>query len=364
MALDGSDRQQLTVAPDFNPQYTPDGSRIVFESGRRGLISAIWSMNPDGSGPPRLTPGWLPCWWSRRLARPAVHRLLPQPEHPAAELAVCHGDRRIEHHAADVPGEQSRDVWPAFSPDGDEIVMLFSSDRGSATLCCYEVLEDPRRRLPADPVDAEPHPRRLRVRRLRLPDLDPEAGRLSSRGGGGPWVARRPSVAAGRPESVNVPPSTGRETRSRSSSGCRFRVPEHPERRWNSARRAVRVRRPEGIELCPPVPTTNSTMPRAGSSAPPRRLRREPLVVVLVPAQHDIGSGVVQQVHELSATSTSCRGPCRRTSGDGAGRRACTSWGAPARSAFNHSYLRRYPACSHRPCCSSNRARPGATRRR
>jgi Tol biopolymer transport system component len=137
MALDGSDKQQLTVAPDFNPQYTPDGSRIVFESGRRGLISAVWSMNPDGSDPQRLTPGWL------RAGGPDVS---PDGQHivffrnqniPLPNSLYVMGIDGSNITRLTYPMNGHHDVWPAYSPDGDEIV--FSSDRGSATLCCYEV---------------------------------------------------------------------------------------------------------------------------------------------------------------------------------------------------------------------------------
>jgi Tol biopolymer transport system component len=137
MALDGSDRQQLTTDFDFNPQYTPDGSRIVFESQRGGLISAIWSMSPDGSDPQRLTPGWL------RAGGPDVS---PDGQHvvffrnqniPLPNSLYVMGIDGSNITRLTYPVNGHHDVWPSYSPDGDEVV--FSSDRGSATLCCYEV---------------------------------------------------------------------------------------------------------------------------------------------------------------------------------------------------------------------------------
>jgi Tol biopolymer transport system component len=52
MDADGSNMQDL-MAPssngDFKSSFTPDGRTIVFESQRKGLISAIWSIDADGS---------------------------------------------------------------------------------------------------------------------------------------------------------------------------------------------------------------------------------------------------------------------------------------------------------------------------
>src|SRR5439155_25675191 len=47
--LDGTGLVQLTTSPgqDNNPNFSPDGSRIVFESGRDGNYE-IYVMNADG----------------------------------------------------------------------------------------------------------------------------------------------------------------------------------------------------------------------------------------------------------------------------------------------------------------------------
>jgi len=66
--LDGSDVRQVTndVARDRRPRWSPDGTRILFFSDRKGVYSA-WLTNPDGgnlsqvsAGGEALNPNWHP----------------------------------------------------------------------------------------------------------------------------------------------------------------------------------------------------------------------------------------------------------------------------------------------------------------
>ncbi len=81
MRPDGGDARQLTrnTQPDFNPEYSPDGTRIVFFSQRDGGNDEVYVMDADGTRQRRLT------------------------DHPAS------------------------DQNPTWSPDGNEI--LFDSNR-------------------------------------------------------------------------------------------------------------------------------------------------------------------------------------------------------------------------------------------
>jgi Tol biopolymer transport system component len=64
MNADGTEQTNLTNDPgsDNYPDWSPDGSKIAFTSRRDG-IEEIYVMNTDGAGPTRLTDA--SCCWSR-----------------------------------------------------------------------------------------------------------------------------------------------------------------------------------------------------------------------------------------------------------------------------------------------------------
>jgi len=120
----GTAEQQLTTAPgrDWFPEWSPDGSKILFLSDRDGP-GEIFSMNPDGTGQTNLTSnpaadGW-PAW------SPDGSRIAFQSYRDGnAEIYVMNADgsslSRLTVNAA-------FDGGPSWSPDGSRIA--FESDR-------------------------------------------------------------------------------------------------------------------------------------------------------------------------------------------------------------------------------------------
>ncbi|MDP9243005.1 MAG: hypothetical protein M3O84_07510 [Actinomycetota bacterium] len=137
MRVDGTHERQLTNGPDFKPEYTPDGSQILFESQREGLISALWAIDRDGSNLHRLTPGYLRAggldispdgthvvfFRNQNFPRPNSLYVMGIDGSNITQLTTS----RFGHH----------DLWPKYSPDGTQIT--FASDRQYRDLCCFEV---------------------------------------------------------------------------------------------------------------------------------------------------------------------------------------------------------------------------------
>ncbi len=117
MGLDGRNRVNLTNHPanDFSPEWSPDGSKIIFRTDRDGNHE-IYVMNADGSNPVNLTkhpaeersPAWSPD--GRRIA-------FSSDRHGDRDIYVMNADGSNAVRLA-VPGE---DEYPTWSPDGTEI---------------------------------------------------------------------------------------------------------------------------------------------------------------------------------------------------------------------------------------------------
>ena len=142
---------RVTFSPGFNadPAFSPDGSKLLFESARDGY--GIWVVNADGSSPRRVPtdglardPAWSPdgrriAWTSYRDGDVEVY--VGNPDGTNA--------RRLTHSAG-------LDENPAFSPDGTRIA--FDSDRdGSLDVYTMAVDGSDVRQLTRSPaLDATP----------------------------------------------------------------------------------------------------------------------------------------------------------------------------------------------------------------
>ena len=117
----------VSTAWDYNPQFSPDGRRIAFSSGRSGDVEEIWLASADGSGAEQLTHGpgtrqTLPAW-------------SPDGRHIAFESTGADGRTDIWVIAAvggvprrvtTDPGDENAPVW---SRDGQAYLLSFGSRR-------------------------------------------------------------------------------------------------------------------------------------------------------------------------------------------------------------------------------------------
>jgi TolB protein len=130
---DGSVRRQLTAVPafDIGPDYSPDGRRIAFTSGRSApagsendpAFSETYVMNADGSQVRRVTfndnlrdsgPAWSPDGSQLVLAR------APSDPESAADLWIVNLRRGTERQLTDLP--DTNESVPDWSPSSGRIV--------------------------------------------------------------------------------------------------------------------------------------------------------------------------------------------------------------------------------------------------
>ncbi len=131
MNVDGSGRTQLTSGPydDVTPEWSPDGSRLVF--GRSDDGYGIYVMDAAGANVQRLSPSpgrdLLPSW-SADGQRIVFTRIVEVPDAanamPTTDLMIMDADganaRTVFAHGPASPFNME----PRFSPDGTRIVFM------------------------------------------------------------------------------------------------------------------------------------------------------------------------------------------------------------------------------------------------
>ena len=125
MDADGGNQENLTNHPvyDYHPDWSPDGRKIAFVSGRAGGPSQIHVMDADGRNVIRLTDGQRtkgdPDW------SPDGQQIAFSVDALVDRIDVMDADGRNRQKLVD----QARN--PDWSPDGGEIVFLSSRDGGN-----------------------------------------------------------------------------------------------------------------------------------------------------------------------------------------------------------------------------------------
>jgi TolB protein len=113
-----------TTGLDENPKWSPDGTKILFDSGRDGDYD-IYTINPDGTGLNQITNDpsfdWQPDW------SPDGTKIVfssGRDGDPKGEIYTMNADGT---GATRLTNDPNRDWEPAWSPDGTKIA--WSSDR-------------------------------------------------------------------------------------------------------------------------------------------------------------------------------------------------------------------------------------------
>ena len=132
MNADGSGQVNLTNNPasDADPAWSPDGSKIAFNSSRDGNVE-VYVMNADGSGLRNLTnnpAGDLRPAWSPDGSKIAFLRNL--------DIYVMNADGSGQVNLTNNP---ATDDQPAWSPDGSKIAFTRSPDGASFSIYVMQV---------------------------------------------------------------------------------------------------------------------------------------------------------------------------------------------------------------------------------
>ncbi len=142
MNPDGMDVHQLThnEAMDLTPDWSPDGSRIVFVSNREvaagdGDHAAVFVMNADGTRQSQINDSdrWR---FSPRWSPDGERFVYAQRDDGDADLRV------VKIDGTEVRQLTRSDTWdqnPTWSPDGDRIAFVASSDDCSGTVMIMDV---------------------------------------------------------------------------------------------------------------------------------------------------------------------------------------------------------------------------------
>ena len=142
---EGGDEKALTTGNGISddPDYSPDGRYIYFNSADRGGTMQIWRMKPDGSAPEQLTSDGMNNWTAHPSPDGKSILILSYPRevtgHPAnkdVELRLLTPDDGKIRSLVKIVGGSGTDNVPNWAPDGQHFAfvsyrMLPAEDNGS-----------------------------------------------------------------------------------------------------------------------------------------------------------------------------------------------------------------------------------------
>ncbi len=128
---DGSGVRRLTNVEAYNPQWSPDGKRIVYFQGKFRAGGEIHIMNADGSGDSEITTGFSPDW------APDGNRLVYSNCQSASRCGLSVYDLKTKSIAMITTDNGASPQW---SPTGDKI--LYQADSGNGNINVFVVNAD------------------------------------------------------------------------------------------------------------------------------------------------------------------------------------------------------------------------------